>query len=143
MRLAEQHGHSTFVHWYESPGTETLVCLVRSGSGARWLLAPLVGRFASASCLFTVKLMLRKTKEMTKREQEHYEVARRFGVGRPFSRPEFIKLYRREYPERKPGAMIPSDYCINLSAIGTEGYPKFLRWLGRGQYELVEILRPA
>jgi hypothetical protein len=32
--------------------------------------------------------------------------------------------------------MLPSDYCVNLSAKGTEGYPKFLRWLGRGRYEL-------
>jgi endonuclease-3 len=74
---------------------------------------------------------------MTKREQEHHEIARTFGVGRTFTRSEFMNLYRREYPDREPGAMLPSDYCVNLSAKGTEDYPKFLRWLGRGRYELL------
>src|SRR5713101_5874879 len=75
---------------------------------------------------------------MTKREQEHYEIARTFDVCRAFTRSEFMNLYRQEYPDRKPGAMLPSDYCVNLSAKGTEDYPKFLRWLGPGRYELLD-----
>jgi hypothetical protein len=80
---------------------------------------------------------------VTKREQEHYEIAHRFGVGRAFARSEFMNLYRRAYPDRKLGAMLPSDYCVNLSAKGTEHYPKFLRWLGRGRYQLLDGSKPA
>jgi hypothetical protein len=56
---------------------------------------------------------------MSKREKEHYEIAKRFGVGRPFTRLEFYSLYCQEYPKRI-STPIPSDFCINL-------YPRELR----------------
>jgi hypothetical protein len=80
---------------------------------------------------------------MTKREQEHYEIARRFGVGRVFSRPEFIDRYHQEFPDRPLGSMIPSDYCVNLHAKGAEGYPRFMRQIERGRYELIDAPQPA
>jgi hypothetical protein len=73
---------------------------------------------------------------MRKRDQEHYEVARKFGAGRPFARSEFNRLYHEEYPNRVSGP-IPSDYCVNLSPRVAEACPKFLRWLGRGRYEFI------
>jgi hypothetical protein len=75
---------------------------------------------------------------MNRRHQEHYEIAKRFGLGRVFTRLEFNQLYRQEYPERI-SAPIPSDYCINLHQKAAQGfgYPKFLRWLGRGRYEFI------
>lgn len=76
---------------------------------------------------------------MRKRDQEHYEVARKFGVGRPFTRSEFNRLYYEEYPNRVSGP-IPSDYCVNLSPRVAEACPKFLRWLGRGRYEFIDTL---
>jgi hypothetical protein len=76
---------------------------------------------------------------MRKRDQEHYEIARKFGAGRPFTRSEFNRLYYEEYPNRVSGP-IPSDYCINLSPKLAEVCPKFLRWLGRGRYEFVGAL---
>jgi hypothetical protein len=83
---------------------------------------------------------------MTKRKDEHYQIAYKFD-GRPFTRSEFMKLYREEYPDRKLGAMIPSDYCFNpmggRPAKGTENYPKFLGWLGRGRYKLIGRSKPA
>ena len=73
---------------------------------------------------------------MRKRDQEHYEIARKFGAGRPFTRSEFNRHYYEEYPNRVSGP-IPSDYCINLSPKVAERCPKFLRWLGRGRYEFI------
>ena len=73
---------------------------------------------------------------MSKREKEHYEIAKRFGVGRPFTRLEFYSLYCQEYPKRI-STPIPSDFCINLYPKGAESFPKFLRWLGRGRYEFI------
>jgi hypothetical protein len=73
---------------------------------------------------------------MRKRDQEHYEVARKFGAGRPFTRSEFNRLYHQEFPNRVSGP-IPSDYCVNLSPKVAEACPKFLRWLGRGRYEFI------
>jgi hypothetical protein len=74
---------------------------------------------------------------MTEREAEHLAVARRFGPGRVFSRDEFQNLYRQVYPGRPLGSMIPSDFCENLHAKGTENNRRFLRWLRRGKYELI------
>ena len=79
---------------------------------------------------------------MSKREKEHYEIAARFGVGRPFTRSAFYSLYRQEYPKRT-SAPIPSDFCINLYPKGAESFPKFMRWLGRGLYEFVGDPKPA
>jgi hypothetical protein len=73
---------------------------------------------------------------MRKRDQEHYEVARKFGVGRPFTRSEFNRLYHQEYPNRV-SAPLPTDYCVNLNPKVAEACPKFLRWLGRGRYEFI------
>ena len=73
---------------------------------------------------------------MAKRDQEHYEIARKFGVGRPFTLYEFKRLYRQEYPERI-SAPIPSDYCVDRDGKGAERCPKFLRWLGRGRYQFI------
>jgi len=70
---------------------------------------------------------------VTEREKEHRDIADSFG-GRPFTRSEFKQRYRDRYPGRKPGAMIPSDYCVNLNPKGAEGFTKFLRWLKRGWY---------
>jgi hypothetical protein len=61
---------------------------------------------------------------MSKREKEHYEIAKMFGVGRPFTRFEFYSLYWQEYPKRR-STPIPSDFCINLSPNGAESFPKF------------------
>ena len=80
--------------------------------------------------------------KMSKREKEHYEIAKRFGVGRPFTRFEFYRLYWQEYPKRT-STPIPSDFCINLSPKGAESFPKFLRWLGRGLYEFIGDPKPA
>lgn len=77
---------------------------------------------------------------MRKRDQEHYEVARKFGVGRPFTRSEFNRVYRQEYPERL-SAPLPSDYCVNLNPKLAQRCPKFLHWLGRGRYEFIGELR--
>ena len=74
---------------------------------------------------------------MTRREQEHYEIAKRFGLHRPFTRFEFNHLYRQEYPDRI-STPIPSDFCINLHPMGAERFPKFLSWLGRGRYEFID-----
>ena len=79
---------------------------------------------------------------MSKREKEHYEIAKRFGVGRPFTRLEFYSLYCQEYPKRI-STPIPSDFCINLYPKGAESFPKFLRWLGRGRYEFIGDTKPA
>ena len=70
------------------------------------------------------------------RNQEHFEIAKRFGVGRPFTRIEFKTLYRQEYPKRisEPA---PTAYCINVNYRSAKGVPKFLRWLGRGRYEFI------
>ena len=76
---------------------------------------------------------------MRKRDQEHYDVAKRFGLGRPFTRSEFNRLYYDEYPNRV-SAPIPSDYCVNLSPKVAEACPKFLRWLKRGRYEFIDGL---
>jgi len=73
---------------------------------------------------------------MPKRHQEHYEIAKRFGVGRAFTRLEFNHHYRQEYRIRISPPN-PADYCINLHPKAAEGYPKFLRWLGRGRYEFI------
>jgi hypothetical protein len=59
---------------------------------------------------------------MSKREKEHYEIAKMFGVGRPFTRFEFYSLYWQEYPKRR-STPIPSDFCINLSPKGAESFP--------------------
>jgi len=74
---------------------------------------------------------------MTRREREHYEIAKRFGLHRPFTRLEFNSLYRQEYAERA-SPPIPTDFCINLYAKSAERFPKFLRWLGRGRYEFID-----
>ena len=78
---------------------------------------------------------------MNDREKEHYKIAGEF-KGREFTRSEFKNHYRQEYPNRKPGSMLPADYCINpvggRHAKGTENYPKFLRWLGRGRYQMIK-----
>jgi hypothetical protein len=73
---------------------------------------------------------------MAKRDQEHYEIARRFGVDRAFTRSEFNRLYREEYTQRI-SAPTPSDYCVNLNPKVAVRCPKFLRWLGRGRYEFI------
>jgi hypothetical protein len=78
---------------------------------------------------------------MNERQQEHYEISLVFGS--EFSRAKFRNIYRQKYTRRESGSMIPSDYCIDLHPKGTEKYPKFLRWLGRGRYELVDGLRPS
>ena len=72
---------------------------------------------------------------MTDREKEHREIAETFGA-QPFTRSEFMERYSDKYPDRKTGAMIPSDYCVNLNPKGAEDFPKFLRWLARGRYEI-------
>jgi hypothetical protein len=79
---------------------------------------------------------------MTDRETEHYDIACRLG-NRAFTRSEFKNLYRQVYPERKLGSMLPADYCVigpghPRHAKGTEDYPKVLRWIGRGCYQLIE-----
>jgi hypothetical protein len=74
---------------------------------------------------------------MTKRNHEHYEIAKRFGAGRAFTRLEFKRRYHQEYPKRISPPN-PSDYCINLHQKTAKDLPKFLRWLGRGQYELID-----
>jgi len=79
---------------------------------------------------------------MRTRDQEHYEVARKFGMGRPFTRSEFNRLYLQEYPRRR-SQPIPTDYCVNLSPKVAEACPKFLRWLGRARYEFIGELRRA
>jgi hypothetical protein len=63
---------------------------------------------------------------MRKRDREHYEVAREFGVGHLFTRSEFNRAYRQEYPERL-SAPLPRDYCVNLNAKLAQRCPKFLR----------------
>jgi len=68
--------------------------------------------------------------------REHYEIAKRFGVGRTFTRLEFNHLYRQECRIRI-STPNPADYCINLHSKAAEGYPKFLRWLDRGRYEFI------
>jgi len=72
---------------------------------------------------------------MAPRHKEHREIANGFG-GREFSLLEFKQCYHRAYPTRPLGSMIPSDYCVNLNPEGAEDFPKFLRWLARGRYEL-------
>ena len=79
---------------------------------------------------------------MTNRNQEHYEIANKFGVSRPFTMFAFKSLYRQEYPGRI-SAPIPSDYCVNLGPKGSQRFPKFLRWLGRGRYELIAGAKPG
>jgi hypothetical protein len=77
---------------------------------------------------------------MTRREREHYEIAKKFGIGRPFTSFEFKCLYRQEYPKRA-SPPIPTDFCINLYANSAKRFPKFLRWLGRGRYEFIDEQR--
>jgi hypothetical protein len=72
--------------------------------------------------------------KMTRREKEHYEIARRFD--RPFTLFEFKSLYRKEYPDRA-SEPIPTDFCVNLDHKRAAHFPKFLRWLGRGRYEFI------
>lgn len=66
---------------------------------------------------------------MAKRDEEHYEIARRFGVDRPFTRLEFNRLYRQEYPKRI-SVPIPSDYCVNLHQKGRRTFAEIptLAW---------------
>ena len=75
-------------------------------------------------------------KFVARRHQEHYEIAKKFGVGRVFTRMDFNFLYHQEYPSRISPPN-PSDYCVNLHARAARDYPKFLRWLGRSQYEFI------
>src|SRR5262249_34001664 len=67
---------------------------------------------------------------MTPREREHHDVAKSFGT-RQFSRSEFIDRYSHRYPDRKLRSIIPSDYCVDLIAKGTETFQKFMRWVKR------------
>jgi hypothetical protein len=53
---------------------------------------------------------------MNRRHQEHYEIAKRFGLGRVFTRLEFNQLYRQEYPERI-SAPISSDYVATSNRL--------------------------
>ena|SRR5689334_19437730 len=70
------------------------------------------------------------------RHQAHYEVGKRFGLGRMFTRSEFNQAFHQEYPKRTSPPN-PSDYCVNLHQKMTKDFPKFLRWLGRSQYEFI------
>jgi hypothetical protein len=77
---------------------------------------------------------------------EHYEIAARF-EGRQFMRAEFKRLYHASYLNRSLKAMLPVDCCVNPRggryAIGTANHPKFLRWLGPGRYQMIEVaVRP-
>jgi hypothetical protein len=72
---------------------------------------------------------------MAKRDQEHYDIASRFG-DHPFTRSEFNHLYRQEYPKRI-STPLPSNYCVNLTSKAGERCPKFLRSLGRGRYRFI------
>jgi hypothetical protein len=75
-------------------------------------------------------------KLVTKRHQEHFEIAKKLGTGRVFTRMEFNLLYHQEYPSRASPPN-PSDYCVNLYPSMAKDFPKFLRWVGRGRYEFV------
>jgi MoxR-like ATPase len=69
--------------------------------------------------------------------REHYEVAKGFeGV---FDRRTFKDAYRRAYPERAEGSMIPSDYCHNRNNAGNTQHPRFLRHLGGNRYVFVGL----
>lgn len=79
---------------------------------------------------------------MSPRAREHYEVARSFG-SREFSRSEFRLRYGQEYPDRSPGSMIATDYCVNTNPKGAEALPKFLQRVGLGRYRMIDGLRPS
>ena len=72
------------------------------------------------------------------RHQAHYSVAKQFGLGHTFTRPEFNELFHQEYPDRT-SPPDPNDYCVNLNQKTTKNFPKFLRWLGRSQYEFIGV----
>lgn len=75
--------------------------------------------------------------DLNSRDREHYEVARQFSEW--FTRSEFERRYRAMYPDRKPGSIIPSDYCFNRENKGNTKYPRFLLWDNGQRYQFVGV----
>src|SRR5260370_32670288 len=74
---------------------------------------------------------------MVDTDREAYEVASR--IGHPFSAAEFKALYRKHFPTRNIGSMLPSDHCVDHENTGIGRYPRFLSRLGRGRYKFVGL----
>ncbi len=69
--------------------------------------------------------------------REHYEVAR--AIEGFFIRAEFVSRYRKMYPARKAGSILPSDYCFNRDNKGNQRHPRFLWWDGHQSYVFVGL----
>jgi hypothetical protein len=69
---------------------------------------------------------------MTKREHEHYTIARSFN--RPFGYSEFITQLQQEYPKRPRGSIMPYEFCRNRLVASSTNGPKFMIRLERGWY---------
>jgi hypothetical protein len=89
--------------------------------------------------VFQTHTATRDRKFTPNRHQAHHEIAKKFGLARTFTRSEFNQLFHQEYPERISPPN-PSDYCVNLNQKMTRNFPKFLRWIGRSQYEFIGVL---
>lgn len=75
--------------------------------------------------------------ELNARDREHYEVAKAL-VGW-FTGSDFRDRYRRMYPQRNTGSILPSDYCINRHNKGNASYPRFLEWDNDRSHRFVDL----
>lgn len=77
--------------------------------------------------------------DLNTRDREHYEVAR--ALPGWFTGGAFRDCYRRRYPDRNPGSIIPSDYCVNRHNKGNATYPRFLEWDNATRYRFIDLRR--
>lgn len=69
--------------------------------------------------------------------REHYDVAK--SLSGPFEASQFRSQYRRMFPGRAPGSIMPSDYCFNRENRGNPLHPRFLLWNGEFSYSFVDL----
>lgn len=73
------------------------------------------------------------------RNAEHYKVAvelDRRAKGTPFTRADFISLYKQLFPDRAPGSILPADYVKKFTERGDPTRPRFLVSDEEGAYRL-------
>ena len=79
----------------------------------------------------------RSPDDLNPRDREHFEVAK--SLPGTFNSAQFRQQYLTLYPRRRPGSIIPSDYCFNKENKGNQGYPRFLLWKGGHDYAFVGL----
>ena len=86
--------------------------------------------------------MAKKRKEFsidsfTGRTAEHYAVAKTFD--NEFSLREFQIKYLNDYPSRKPGSILPTDYAWNNNQLARDEFPSFLEICKRAKYRFIGL----